>query len=150
MPNGQSNDNREGWYVQAGYFLTGLKVPCVPDIINDYLRRFEPLVRYSGVNQRAVLTDDIQAQTGVGLGGTQIGLVPDFGINGSPALWAPHSREVAIGLDYWVTPSIVWQNEFDLEMPHNGGLFVSSDGTTTPAGTTPTDRAFLSQLTMGF
>jgi hypothetical protein len=150
MPDGQSSDNREGWYVQLGYFLTGLKIPGVPEVLDDYIRRLEPLARYSGVNQRGVLTDDIQGATGVGLGGTQIGLVPDFGINGSPALWAPHSREVALGLDYWITPSIVWQNEFDLEMPHNGGVFVSSDGTTTPAGTTPTDRAFLSQLTMGF
>src|SRR5262249_6981860 len=150
MPNGQPSDNREGWYVQAGYFLNGLKVPGVPDMLNDYIRRLEPLVRYSGVNQRAVSTDDIQASTGVGMGGTQIGLVPDFGITGSPGLWAPHSREVAFGLDYWISPSIVWQNEFDLEMPHNAGLFVASDGTTTPAGTTPTDRAFLPQFTAGF
>jgi hypothetical protein len=150
MPNGQPSDNRQGWYVQGGYFLTGLKVPGIPDVLNDYLRRLEPLVRYSGVNQRAVSTDDIQASTGVGMGGTQIGLVPDFGISGSPALWAPHSRELALGLDYWIAPSIVWQNEFDLEMPHNGGLFVASDGTATPAGTTPADRVFLSQFTIGF
>ena len=128
MPMGQASDNRQGWYVQAGYFLSGVKVPGLPDVINNYLRRFEPLVRYSGVNQRGVSTDDIQGATGVGLGGTQVGLVPDFGINGSPATYAPHSREVALGLDYWIAPSIVWQNEFDIELPRAGGVFVSPTG----------------------
>jgi hypothetical protein len=150
MPNGLNTDHRQGWYLQAGYFLTGVKVPCLPDVINNYLRRFEPLVRYSGVNQRGVSTDDIQAATGVGLGGMQVGLVPDFGINGSPALYAPHAREVALGLDYWIAPSIVWQNEFDIELPRAGGLFVSSTGAETPAGSIPNDHAFLSQFTIGF
>ena len=62
MPMGQNTDHRQGWYVQAGYFLTGLKVPGLPEVINNYLRRFEPLVRYSGVNQRGVSTADIQAR----------------------------------------------------------------------------------------
>ena len=122
MPNGQASDNRQGWYVQAGYFLNGLNVPGVPDVINNYVHRFEPLVRYSGVNQHFVSIDDIKGATGIGLGGMQVGLVPDFGISGSPATYAPHSREVALGLDYWIAPSIVWQNEFDIELPHAGGL----------------------------
>ena len=150
MPNGEASDNRQGWYVQAGYFLTGLKVSGLPDVINNYLRRFEPLVRYSGVNQRGVSIDDIQGATGVGLGGTQVGLVPDFGINGSPATYAPHSREVALGLDYWIAPSIVWQNEFDIELPQAGGVFVSSTGAQTPVGSVPNDHAFLSEFTIGF
>ena len=150
MPNGQASDNRQGWYVQAGYFLGGLNVPHIPDQINGYLQRLEPLVRYSGVNQRGVSTADIAAATGIGLGGTQVGLVPDFGINGSPAIYAPHAREVALGLDYWFAPSIVWQNEFDIELPRAGGVFVSSAGVETPAGATPNDRAFLSQFTVGF
>jgi hypothetical protein len=150
MPMGQASDNRQGWYVQAGYFLTGLKVPGLPEVINNYLRRLEPLVRYSGVNQRGVSTADIQGATGVGLGGTQVGLVPDFGINGSPATYAPHSREVALGLDYWIAPSIVWQNEFDIELPRAGGVFVSPTGAETPAGSIPNDHAFLSQFTIGF
>jgi hypothetical protein len=150
MPNGVPTDHREGWYVQAGYFLNDVNAPFVPRQVNDYIHRLEPLIRYSGVNQHAVATDDIVAATGVGLGGTQIGLVPDFGINGSPALYAPHSREVALGLDYWIAPSIVWQNEFDIELPHAGGVFVSSTGAQTPAGAIPNDRAFLSQFTIGF
>ena len=150
MPNGQAADNRQGWYVQGGYFLNALNVPFFSDQINGYLHRLEPLVRYSGVNQRGVSTDDIAGATGVGLGGMQVGLVPDFGLNGSPALYAPHSREVALGLDYWFAPSIVWQNEFDIELPHAGGVFVSSDGTETPAGAIPNDRAFLTQFTVGF
>jgi Sec-independent protein translocase protein TatA len=151
MPNGMGADNRQGWYLQAGYLLNDLNVPGLPDKLNGYLHRFEPLVRYSGVNQRAVSTDDILAGTGVGQGGFQVGLVPDFGINGSPATYAPHSREVALALDYWVAPSIVWQNELDFELPRAGGLFVSPEtGVATPAGSIPNDRAFLSQFTIGF
>jgi hypothetical protein len=150
MPNGQAADNRQGWYIQGGYFLNTLNFPFFSDQLNSYLHRLEPLVRYSGVNQRAVSKDDIAGATGVGLGGMQVGLVPDFGLNGSPALYAPHSREVALGIDYWFAPSIVWQNEFDLELPHAGGMFVSSDGIQTPAGGIPNDRAFLTQFTVGF
>ncbi|HEY9157122.1 hypothetical protein [Candidatus Binatus sp.] len=151
MPYGMGSDNRQGWYVQAGYFLSGLKVPGLSDKFNGYLDRFEPLVRYSGVNQRAVSTDDIAGATGVGLGGMQVGLVPDFGISGSPATYAPHAREVALALDYWIAPSIVWQNEFDIELPRAGGLFISPEtGVATPAGSIPNDHAFLSQFTIGF
>lgn len=150
MPMGQNTDHRQGWYLQAGYFLTDLNVPCLPDKLNGYLHRFEPLVRYSGVNQRGVSTDDINGATGGGQGGFQAGLVPDFGINGSPATYAPHAREVALALDYWIAPSIVWQNEFDIELPRAGGLFVSPSGAETPAGSIPNDRAFLSQFTIGF
>lgn len=84
------------------------------------------------------------------MGGLQAGLVPDFGLSGSPALFAPHSREIAIGLDYWIAPSIVWQNEFDIELPESGGTFVAADGTMSPVGQVPNDRAFLSQFTVGF
>jgi hypothetical protein len=150
MPNGQASDNRQGWYIQAGYFLNGLNLPFLPDQLNGYLHRLEPLVRYSGVNQRGVSIDDIAGATGIGLGGMQVGLVPNFGLNGSPALYAPHSREVALALDYWFAPAIVWQNEFDLELPRAGGVFVSSTGAQTPVGVIPNDRAFLSQFTVGF
>jgi hypothetical protein len=148
IPGGPS-DNRQGWYVQAGYFLSGVNLPFGPEI-NRLVQRMEPLVRYSGVNQHFVAIDDIAGATGVGMGGIQTGLVPDFGLNGSPALYAPHSREVAIGLDYWFAPSIVWQNELDIELPEAGGTFVASDGTMTPAGGIPNDRAFLTQFTIGF
>ncbi len=150
MPNGLSTDHRQGWYLQVGYFLNGINIPGFPDRLNSMIHRLEPLVRYSGVNQRGVSTDDIQGATGIGLGGIQVGLVPDFGLSGSPALFAPHSREVALALDYWIAPSIVWQNEFDLELPRAGGLFVAPDGTETPVGSVPNDHAFLSQFTIGF
>jgi hypothetical protein len=150
MPSGMSTDHRQGWYLQLGYFLNQVNAPMVPAEVNDYIHRLEPLVRYSGVNQRGVASDDIAAATGTGFGGTQVGLVPDFGITGSPALYAPHSREVALGLDYWIAPSIVWQNELDFELPEAGGLFVSSTGVETPVGAVPNDRAFLSQFTIGF
>lgn len=110
----------------------------------------EPLIRYSGVNQHFVAIDDVTGATGAAMGGLQAGLVPDFGLSGSPALFAPHSREIAIGLDYWIAPSIVWQNEFDIELPESGGTFVAADGTMSPVGQVPNDRAFLSQFTVGF
>jgi hypothetical protein len=131
MQNGFSQDNRQGWYLQAGYFLNGINIPGLPAGLSNYLHRLEPLVRYSGVNQHAVAIDDIHGATGIGVGG-------------------PHSREVALGLDYWIAPSIVWQNEFDIELPRAGGVFVSGTGASTPAGSIPNDHAFLSQLTVGF
>ena len=84
------------------------------------------------------------------MGGLQAGLIPDFGISGSPALFAPHSREVALGLDYWFGPAIVWENEFDLELPRSGGYFVDGSGVATPAGSIPNDKAILSRFTVGF
>jgi len=152
MPTGFSSDNRQGWYVQVGYFLNQLNLPFLPDQVNDVLHRFEPLVRYSGVNQHGVAIDDIPGAIGgaTAAAGLQAGLVPDFGLSGSPSLYAPHSREVALGIDYYFTPSIIWQNEFDIELPRAGGVFVAADGTTTPVGSTPNDHAFLSQFVVGF
>lgn len=145
IPGGLS-DNRQGWYVQIGYFLSGLNLPLGPEV-NRVVRKLEPLIRYSGVNQHFVAIDDVQ---GAPINAFTGGMVPDFGVNGSPALWAPHSREVALGLDYWIAPSIVWQNEFDFELPEAGGTFVASDGTMTPVGAVPNDRAFLTQFAIGF
>jgi hypothetical protein len=150
MPSGTPADNRQGWYLQVGYFLNQLNIPGLSDQMNGYVHRLEPLVRYSGVNQHFIAADDIVAATGIGVGGLQVGLIPDFGLNGSPALFAPHSREVALGLDYWIAPSIVWQNEFDIELPRAGGTFVNGDGTTVGVGSVPNDHAFLSQFTIGF
>ena len=143
------HDNRQGWYLQAGYFLNQLNLPGIPDEFSKYLHRLEPLVRYSGVNQRFVNTDDISGATGIGAGGIQMGLIPDFGLSGSPALFAPHSREVALGLDYWIAPSIVWQNEFDIELPRSGGNFIDGTGKMSSVGSVPNDHAFLSQFTVG-
>src|SRR5581483_5056733 len=143
---GASTDNRQGWYVQAGYFLSGLDLPFGPQV-NNIIHKLEPLIRYSGVNQHFVAIDDVQGGLRNAFTG---GLVPDFGVSGSPALFAPHSREVALGLDYWIAPSIVWQNEFDIELPEAGGTFVAADGTMTPVGGVPNDRAFLTQFAIGF
>ncbi len=145
---GFGNDNRKGWYVQAGYFLSDVSLPFLPEVVNTHLQRLEPLIRFSGVNQDAVLVDDIGAAP---RNTFQLGLVPDFGLSGSPALFAPHSREIALGFDYWITPSIVWQNEFDFELPRQSGSFIASDGTVTSArGSVHNDRAFLTQFTIGF
>jgi len=140
MPAGSGPDNRQGWYFQAGYFLNGLHLPGLGEF-DQYLAKLEPLVRYSGVNQRAVVTDEISTN-------------PSFGFSGSPSALAPHAREVALGLDYWFAPSIVWQTEFDLELPEAGGTTYTFNGASTPTigrvGATPNDRAILTQFALGF
>jgi hypothetical protein len=150
MGSGLPIDHRQGWYLQIGYMLDSVTLPFLSDQLNQYIQRLQPLVRYSGVNQHAVAIDDITGATGMNVGGVQAGLIPDFGLGGSPALYAPHSREVALALDYWIAPSIVWENEFDFELPHAGGIFVAGDGSSTPVGSVPNDRAFLTQFTIGF
>jgi hypothetical protein len=150
MGSGLPQDNRQGWYLQLGYMMSGVEVPGLSKDIEKYLQRLQPLIRYSGVNQHFVAIDDITGATGTGVGGFQAGLIPDFGLSGSPALWAPHSREVALALDYWFAPSIVWNNEFDIELPRAGGYFVAGDGSLKPVGATPNDHAFLTQFTIGF
>lgn len=141
MPQGSGPDNRQGWYFQAGYFLTGLRLPFLSRDLNSYLSRLEPLVRYSGVNQRAVVAEEIST-------------TPGLGFNGSPSIFAPHAREVALGLDYWFAPSIVWQTEVDFELPRAGGTLYSFNGESTPTassvGATPNDRAILTQFAVGF
>jgi hypothetical protein len=150
MPAPYLQDNRQGWYLQFGYFLNECNLPGLPEQFNNYLHRLEPLVRYSGVNQHFVNPDDITGATGIAAGGLQTGLIPDFGLSASPALFAPHSREVALGLDYWFAPSIVWQNELDIELPRAGGTFINGAGVASPVGSVPNDKAFLSQFTVGF
>ena len=93
MPTGNA-DNRQGWYVQVGYFLNQLPLPFAPDPVADFIHRLEPLIRYSGVNQRAIVQDEVST-------------LPETGFSGSPSIFTPHAREVALGLDYWVAPSIV-------------------------------------------
>jgi hypothetical protein len=140
MPNGSAPDNRQGWYVQLGYFLAGLPLPQLPLGMDRYIKNLEPLVRYSGVNQRAVVADEIST-------------VPELGFNGSPSIFTPHSREVALGIDYWIEPSIVWQTEFDIELPRAGSSLISFNGNNPVAssiGATPNDHAILTQLSIGF
>jgi hypothetical protein len=140
MPAGSGPDNRQGWYLQAGYFLNGLRIPGLGEF-DQYLAKLEPLVRYSGVNQRAVVAEEIST-------------TPSLGFSGSPSAFAPHAREVALGLDYWIAPSIVWQTEFDLELPRAGGTLFTFNGASTPTassvGATPNDHAILTQFTVGF
>jgi hypothetical protein len=141
MPGNSSSDNRQGWYVQVGYFLQGLRLPQLPFGLEDQIHKLEPLVRYSGVNQRAIVADEISTS-------------PEVGFSGSPSIFAPHAREVALGLDYWIEPSIVWQTEFDLELPRAGGTLLAFNGGNQPVshsiGATPNDRALLTQFAIGF
>ena len=140
MPNSNA-DNRQGWYVQLGYFLNQVHLPGFPEMVENFVQKLEPLVRYSGVNQRAVVADEITTDPGIGF-------------SGSPSIFTPHAREVALALDYWLAPSIVWQNEVDLELPEAGGSIIAFQGsatpTTRPQGATPNDVVFQSQLSIGF
>ena len=142
MPGGASQDKRQGWYIQFGYFLQGLPLPQLPLGLNRYIDNLEPIIRYSGVNQRAIVANEIST-------------VPEVGFSGSPSIFTPHAREVALGIDYWIEPSIVWQTEFDTELPRAGGtLFSFNNGASTPTaspiGATPNDNAILTQFVIGF
>jgi hypothetical protein len=141
MPPGSGPDNRQGWYVQVGYFLQGLRLPSLPLGLDDQIHKLELLTRYSGVNQRSIVADEITAS-------------PVLGFSGSPSVFVPHAREVALGIDYWIEPSIVWQTEFDIELPRAGGTLFSFNGantpTTSPIGATANDRAILTQFAIGF
>jgi hypothetical protein len=100
----------------------------------------EPVVRYSGVNQRAIVTNEITT-------------TPSVGFNGSPSIFTPHAREVALGLNYWIEPSIVLQTEFDLELPRAGGTgftFNQAQALLSHPAPSPNDRALLTQLSIGF
>ncbi len=139
MPSGLGADNRQGWYIQAGYRLNGLArmLPLNP-VFASYFSRLEPLIRYSGLNQRAVVLDEVPAP------GDFIG----------PTTFQPHAREVALGLDWWILPSVVWKLEYDMELPEAGGnytLFAGTpNGITRGAGATYNDRAILSQIAVWF
>jgi hypothetical protein len=139
MPKGSESDNRQGWYFQLGYFLRGLPATGIASL-DDVIRRLEPVARYSGVNQREIVTNEITTD-------------PSLGFNGSPSIFTPHAREVALGLNYWIEPSIVWQTEFDLELPRAGETaftFNQAQELLSHPASTPNDRALLTQLSIGF
>ena len=56
-----------------------------------HLSRMELVARYSGLNQRAVTDEEL----------------------------LPHPRQVAFGLDYWLTPSVVGKLEYDRDLPRD-------------------------------
>ena len=118
------HENREGWYTMFGYFLYGIPHPYLGDWLEPRFDKTEFLVRYSGVNQRAVLTNDIATE-------------PVQGFSGSPSIYSPHAREVALALDYWFQPNIVWQNEVDFELPRAGGTFYTLGAPASPVGAHP-------------
>jgi len=71
-----------------------------------YLDRLELVGRYAGVNQRAVTDEEL----------------------------VPHPRQVALGFDYWLTPSIAWKLEYDRDLPEDA----------------PNDDAVRTQIAVGF
>ncbi len=136
------HENRQGWYAMAGYFLYGIPHPYLGDWLEPRFNKMEFLVRYSGVNQRAILANDIST-------------TPVFGFNGSPSVFSPHAREVALALDYWIAPSIVWQSELDFELPSRGGTLYNFAGsssipTASSIGGTTNDVAVMTQMAVGF
>ena len=131
-------DNRQGWYVQAGYQLAGLSLL---EPLEPYISRAKLLARYSGQNQRAYVIDEIP--TAPAGDGTDV----------SPAQFVPHAREVALGFDYWFTPQIVWKLEYDIEIPESGGSIVSFGPSGTPThapASASNDHSVMSELAIGF
>ena len=136
------HDNRQGWFIQLGYALYGIPHPDLGDFLERRFDKGELLIRYSGMNQRAIVANDISAIA-----------TPDF--NGSPAVYQPHAREVAFGFDYWFAPSIVWKTEVDLELPRAGGQLYTFGGaaavpTLSSIGSTENDVAVMTQMVVGF
>jgi hypothetical protein len=135
------HDNRQGWFVQAGYELYGIPHPDLGDFFERRLDKGEILVRYSGVNQRAIVASDISDLAS-----------PDS--NGSPAVFEPHAREVAFAFDYWLQPSIVWKTEVDLELLRAGGQMYTFGSAAVPRlssiGNTENDVAVMTQIAVGF
>ena len=62
-----------------------------------YLNHTEFIVRYSGQNQNALTPDALEE-----------------GFLRKPRL-------VALGLDYWISPSVVWKLEYDRDLPAKVG-----------------------------
>ena len=131
---------RDGSYKSASS-STGIPHP---DLGNFFERRFdkgEILVRYSGVNQRAIVAEDISDLAS-----------PDF--SGSPAVFEPHAREVAFAFNYWLAPSMVWKTEVDLELPQAGGQLYTFGSAAVPTlssiGNTANDVAVMTQIAVGF
>lgn len=56
-----------------------------------HLSRMEVIARYSGLNQRAVADEDLHS----------------------------HPRQMALGLNYWLTPSVVGKLEYDRDLPRD-------------------------------
>jgi hypothetical protein len=148
LPSGlpqQTHDNRQGWYLEVDYAMNQLaaKMTALPDPVSQFIGRTLFGIRYSGVNQNAIVASEINN-------------VPAPGFNGSPSVFSPHSREVAFALDYYISPAIVWQNEFDVELPQNAGSLVTFGGPKgvtpiySPFGTAHNDQAFITQITVGF
>lgn len=131
-------DNRQGWYVQAGYQLA--QIPLLR-ALEPYVSRTKLVARYSGQNQRAYVLDEIP--TAPAGDGTDV----------SAAQFVPHAREVALGLDYWFTPQILWKLEYDIELPESGGSIISFDPAGTPIyerASSSVDHAVISELAIDF
>ncbi len=75
------------------------------DVAPDPWNRLELVARYSGQNQRQ-----------------------------APEGQLSHPRQVSLGLNYWITPSVVWKLEYDRDIPRDA----------------PNNHEFLSQLAFGF
>jgi hypothetical protein len=73
-------------------------------------------IRYSGLNQRALVASEIPTEPG------------SLGQNGSPSLLAPHPREVALGLDDWIAPRSFGSSNTTWSCHAPGGSIVTFEG----------------------
>jgi uncharacterized protein YoxC len=91
MPRPRRNDHRQGWYLEGSYMLNELPI--------DYLRRFELVARWSGVNQNTIPEDD------------------------SFTAFTRKPREISLGIDYWLAPSEVVKFEYERVIQHDARDF---------------------------
>jgi hypothetical protein len=103
--------NRQGCGVQA------FKVPYAEEAAHDFLWRIHKRVGGKGTvtvfsrsHYEDVLVVSGQARAACALFGVnqravvaeEISTTPSFGFSGSPSVFVPHAREVALGLNYWI------------------------------------------------
>lgn len=89
-PAGGAIDRRTGWYAQGSYKLARLPL--------ELLKRVEVVVRVAGADQPAAPVEAEQGEAAEAPGTTR-------------------ERQVALGVDYWISPSVVVKGEYDRDFP---------------------------------
>jgi hypothetical protein len=74
---------------RQGWYVQGAY--SLSEVRVPYLNRVELVARYSRQDQRAVTSED----------------------------FLPHPRQVSVGFDYWLTPSVAFKFEYDRDLPEN-------------------------------
>jgi hypothetical protein len=89
---------------RSGWYIQGAY--SLSQVPIPYVSRVELVARYSRQDQRAVTSED----------------------------YVPHPRQVSVGFDYWLTPSVAFKFEYDRDLPESA----------------PNDNEIRTQLAVGF